>query len=145
VGRHRIHVSRFDTGYRGVPPNTHAYHTEWGTIVGDRVRRLRQGRGWFLKDLAFRVQRPEGGHYSLGYFSKLERGWSAAPLYAYLAVADVLEVPPGILLGADEALKEVPADQRVVLDFLKAAGITPAEALARLAGREGKTSSNPQI
>jgi hypothetical protein len=56
-----------------------------------------------LYDLAVSVRKPEGGHYSPGYFSRLERGWASAPLYTYLAIADVLEVDAGVLLGPDAA------------------------------------------
>ena len=101
--------------------------------MGDRIRRLRNDRGWSLAELARRVWKPDGGHYSAGYFSRVERGWASAPLYVYLAIADVLEVKPGILLGADEATKEFTAEQRLLLGFLEAAGIEPGEALARLA------------
>jgi transcriptional regulator with XRE-family HTH domain len=40
-------------------------------VVGDRIRRLRQDRGWSLAELRAQVLKPEGGHYSAGYFSRL--------------------------------------------------------------------------
>jgi transcriptional regulator with XRE-family HTH domain len=132
VARHQIHVRSLQHGYDG-PRWSDPYHCEWGIVVGDRIRRLRRDRGWSLAELARRVWKPDGGHYSGGYFSRLERGWASAPLYVYLAIADVLEVKPGILLGADEAAREISAEQRVLLDFLEAAEIGPGEALARLA------------
>jgi transcriptional regulator with XRE-family HTH domain len=133
VARHQIHVRSLQHGYDG-PRWSDPYHCEWGVVVGDRIRRLRKDKGWSLAQLALNVWKPDGqGHYSAGYFSRLERGWASAPLYVYLAIADVLEVKPGILLGADEATKEFTAEQRLLLDFLDAAGIAPGVALARLA------------
>ena len=132
MARHKINVSVLQSAHDG-PRWSDPYHCEWGCVVGDRIRRLRNDRGWSLRHLAIRVWKPGGGHYSAGYFSRLERGWASAPLYVYLAIADVLEVKPGILLGADEATRQVTAEQRVLLDFLEAAEIGPGEALARLA------------
>jgi hypothetical protein len=54
------------------------YYVEWGVVMGDRIGRLRQDRHWALKDLAQRVPKPDGGGYSIGYFSRLERGWGNA-------------------------------------------------------------------
>ena len=65
----------------------HPYYDEWGAVVGDRVRRLRQERRWTLNDLAGAVPKPEGGAYSGGFFSRLERGWTSAPLYVYVHIA----------------------------------------------------------
>jgi transcriptional regulator with XRE-family HTH domain len=132
VARHQTHVPSLQHSYDG-PRWSDPYHCEWGAVVGDRIRRLRRDRGWSLAQMALRVYKPDGGHYSAGYFSRLERGWASAPLYVYLVIAEVLEVKPGVLLGEDEAVKEIGAEQRVLLDFLEAAGIGPGEALARLA------------
>ena len=132
MGRHQTNVGMLPGSYDGARWGN-GYRCEWAAVIGDRIRRLRKERDWSLRHLAVAVSKPEGGHYSAGYFSRLERGWASAPLYAYLAIADALEVAPGILLGADEATKEVSAQQRVLLDFLEAAGIGPGEALARLA------------
>lgn len=91
------------------------YFTESGVVVGDRIRRLRQGRNWTLYELATRVRKPEGGCYSSGYFSRLERGWASAPLYVYLVIAEALEVDAGQLLGPDEVQRDPSAEEAVLM------------------------------
>ena len=122
------------TGYKGGPRWRDPYHCEWAVVVGDRVRRLRGARGWSLVELSRRVHKPEGGHYSPGYFSTLERGWASAPLYVYLAVADVLEVDPGRLLGSDDDQKPITEAEMTVVRFLREFGLAPHRPRARLAG-----------
>ena len=109
------------------------YHCDWGTVVGARLRRLRTAHGWTLAELCPRVGKPEGGHDSAGYFSRLERGWASAPLYVYLVIAERLGVNPGLLLGADELDKSLTGGQKALLRFLDRAGIEPEEAIVRLA------------
>ena len=133
MGRHRTHWQRY---WRpGGPRWSDPYYAEWGVVVGDRVRRLRQDRDWRLQDLAFQVEKPEGGCYSAGYFSRLERGWTSAPLLVYLRIAEAFEVEPGKLLGPDDVQREVSAEESVLLDFLAGSGIPPGEAIARLAAQ----------
>src|SRR2546425_12466810 len=103
MGRHPTQVSSLATGYRGGPRWLDPYHREWAVVVGDRVRRLRRAADLTLHQLSGMVKKPEGGFYSAGYFSRLERGWAVAPLYVYLMVADALQVDPGRLLGPDDA------------------------------------------
>jgi transcriptional regulator with XRE-family HTH domain len=112
------------------------YLTEWGAVVGDRVRRLRRDRDMTLAGLGRAIVKPEGGHFSPGYVSKLERGWTSAALYAYLAIAAVLEVDPGKLLGPDNAAFEVDADEAVLLRWLRARRIPAHEALLALTDPE---------
>jgi transcriptional regulator with XRE-family HTH domain len=131
VGRHQTDIGSFRR--KDGPRWSDAYYREWSVVVGDRARRLRQARGWALKDLSHRVHKPEGGHYSLGYFSRLERGWSSAPLYVYLALAEALGVQAGVLLGPDEVQLEVSAAERALLRYLERAGIDPIDAITRLA------------
>lgn len=131
MGRHPTRVSSLQTGYRGGPRWNDRYHCEWSTVVGDRVRRLRNGRGLSLVQLADLVEKPEGGSYSAGYFSRLERGWASAPLYVYLAIAVVLEVDPGRLLGSDDAQKPITEAEMTLVRFLREADMAPHEALAR--------------
>src|SRR5438270_7598638 len=110
MGRKPTRMHSLQTGYR---PGYNGddwmtpYWIEWGVVVGDRIRRLRRDAGMRLYDLARAVHKPEGGGYSAGYFSRLERGWATAPLYVYVAIAEVLEVAPGRLLGPDAAQLEV--------------------------------------
>ena len=68
------------------------------------------------------MRKPEGGVYSGGYFSRLERGWASAPLYVYLAIAVTLGVEPGWLLGEDAVGRETTAPERALLGFVKTRG-----------------------
>jgi transcriptional regulator with XRE-family HTH domain len=131
VGRHPTNVSHFRR--RDGPRWAAPYYREWSVVVGDRIRRLREERGWSLAELSRRVRKPEGGHYSNGYFSRLERGWGSAPLYVYLVIAEALDVDPGVLLGPDEVQREITPAQGVLLRFLEHAGIEPEAAIAQLA------------
>lgn len=115
------------------PGRPDPYFCDWAEVVGRRVRRLRHERDWTLVDLARRVHKPEGGHYSGGYFSRLERGWASAPLYVYLVTAAHFGVRPGLLLGADDLQKEVTPAQDALLRVVDRMGITPEEAIVRLA------------
>jgi transcriptional regulator with XRE-family HTH domain len=140
MGRHRTNVwSPFTLDHVGWRA---PYRRPWALVVGDRVRRLRTARRWTLQDLAFAVRKPEGGHYSAAFVSRLERGWSSPPLYAYLVVAEALEVPPGKLLGRGELERELTPGEGVLVMFLKRMGITPEEAVVRLAC-EGRDLGEP--
>lgn len=137
MGRHQTNVRHAEAGGERKPGTPgfwrHPYYDEWGEVVGGRVRRLRRERGWTLNDLAEAVPKPEGGFYSGGYFSRLERGWTSAPLYVYIHAAAQLLVRPGALLGADEIEKPLTPGQDALLRFVDRLGIPPEEAMARLA------------
>ena len=135
MGRHRIHVSPLHHGYRGGPGRDDRYYCEWAVVVGDRIRRLRRARDLTLYRLCHLVHKPEGGHYSPGHLSRLERGWASAPLYVYLAIADVLDVEPGRLLGSDDAQKPITEGEMTLVRFLRRMQIKPDEAIADLAAR----------
>ena len=142
MGRHQTNFTHLDAAQRKPPrkPGTpgfwrHPYYDEWGEVVGGRVRRLRQERGWTLNDLAEAVPKPEGGFYSGGFFSRLERGWTSASLYVYIHAAAQLHAKPGALLGADDVQKPLTPGQDALLRFVERMGIEPAEAMARLAAR----------
>jgi transcriptional regulator with XRE-family HTH domain len=109
------------------------YRLERGEVVGLRVRRLRKARGWTLQNLRDRVLKPDGGTYSGGYFSRMERGWTSPPLYAYVATAEALEVEPGELLGREAFEQELTAEQRLVLAVIDRLGLSADEAIARIA------------
>jgi len=119
-------------GMRPRPLITDPYFCDWGLVVGDRVRRLRRGRDMTLKDLSLAVRKPEGVHYSTGFFSRLERGSASAPLIAYSNLADVFEIDPGRLLGPDDAQREVSEAEMTLVRVLRRVGIKPDEALVRL-------------
>lgn len=126
---------RFDplrSGFRSAGPDR--YFCEWGVVVGDRIRRLRRARDWHLIDLCRAVDKPEGGQYTPGFFSRLERGWGSGPLTTYVNVADALDVDPGRLLGPDDAQREVSQGEMTLIELIRRMRITPAEAIARLAG-----------
>jgi transcriptional regulator with XRE-family HTH domain len=137
VGRHRLYNRGLANGYRTGPKWPDPWHCEWGVVVGDRIRRLRRARNLTLADLATEVHKPEGGHYSPGYISRLERGWATAPLYVYLAIADVLGTDPGRLLGEDAALQDATESEMTLLMSLRLMRIQPEVALARIAKPAG--------
>jgi transcriptional regulator with XRE-family HTH domain len=87
-----------------------------------------------LTDFGRALTRPDGRYFSAGWVSRLERGRSAAPLYVYLAIADLLEVDPGVLLGPEAAALDVTDGEAVLLQYLRGAGIEPSEAILRLSG-----------
>ena len=109
------------------------YRTEWGGVVGGRVRRLRELHGWTLAELSGQVAKPEGSFYSAGYFSRMERGWASPPLWVYVRVADVFGVAPGKLLGVEDLERTMTPEQEVLLGFLERMDIEPLEAITRLA------------
>ncbi|MEA2361843.1 MAG: hypothetical protein QOD71_988 [Thermoleophilaceae bacterium] len=133
MGRYQTHVSSFRR--KDGPRWSDPYYLEWAIVVGDRIRRLRRDRDWSLIDLTRRVPKPEGGFYSAGHFSRLERGWASAPLYVYVKIAEAFEVDPGVLMGPDEVNLGTTAEQRLLLRVLDEAGIAPATAIVRLTQR----------
>lgn len=133
MGRHRVYVNSLEHGFRGGPRWSDPYHCEWGIVVGDRIRRLRKQRDLTLNQLCLNVFKPEGGNYTAGYLSRLERGWASAPLYVYLALADALEVAPGRLLGPDDAARSVSDAEMTLVRFTRRLALEPDEAIALLA------------
>lgn len=88
-----------------------------------------------LTDLGRALTRSDGSYHSAGFVSRLERGRSAAPLYVYLAIADVLEVDAGVLLGPEASALEVTESEAVLLRCLRELGIEPHEAILRLSAQ----------
>jgi transcriptional regulator with XRE-family HTH domain len=132
MGRHKIYVNSLQHGFGG-PRWSDPYHCEWSIVVGDRIRRLRNRRRLTLRELCELVQKPEGGHYSAGYLSRLERGWASAPIYFYLALADALEVEPGRLLGPDDAARAASGAEMTLLRYMRRLDLSPDEVLAKIA------------
>ncbi len=143
MGRERLY-NRYSAdlpeGAMGTPRPSNPWHKEWAIVVGDRIRRLRTEKRMTLLDLSEVVTRPDGEHYSLGYLSRIERGWCNTSFYVYLAIADALEVSPARLLGPDEFQREVTEAEMTLLRVLRRTGTSPDEALARLseAARSGE-------
>lgn len=137
MGRHQTNVRHSEAGGARKPGTPgfwrHPYYDAWGEVVGGRIRRLRRERDWTLNDLAEAIRKPEGGAYSGGYFSRLERGWTSAPLYVYIHAAANLQVRPGALLGPDEIDRPLTPGQDALLRFVDRIGMPPEEAMARLA------------
>jgi transcriptional regulator with XRE-family HTH domain len=127
---------RFDPLRSGYPVNMgrqDPYHCEWGVIIGDRIRRLRREREMTLKDLSLGVDKPDGGHYTQGFFSRLERGWASGPLVTYVEIAAQFGIEPGRLLGPDDAQREVTQGEMTLIELTRRMRLSPAEAIARLA------------
>jgi hypothetical protein len=77
-------------------------------------------------------QRPDGGHYSPGFLSRLERGWASPPLWVYIVLAERFDVAPGRLLGPDDVAMEISEAEVTLLRLLRRLRIEPDEAIARL-------------
>jgi hypothetical protein len=126
---------RFDplrSGFRSAGPDP--YFCDWGVVVGDLIRRLRRGKDMALIDLCHIVDKPDGGQYTPGFFSRLERGWASGPLATYVNVAHAFEVEPGRLLGPDDVQRQVSEAEMTLINVIRRMGLAPAEAIARLAG-----------
>src|SRR5215212_2339965 len=105
------YVPRLVNPDHGWPP-LRANGTEWAQVVGARVRKLREARGWTLYELADQIVRPDAAVYSASTFSRLERGSAASPFYVYLQLARALAIAPGRLLAEDAALLDVSESER---------------------------------
>jgi transcriptional regulator with XRE-family HTH domain len=138
MARRRYRFDPMKIRQRPYPPWPDPYCCEWGTVVGDRIRRLRRDRDMSLADLCRAVDKPDGGHYTPGFFSRLERGWASGPLATYLNVAHHFEVEPGRLLGPDDVQREVSESEMTLIRVLRSAGMSPHEAIARVAGLDAE-------
>jgi hypothetical protein len=65
--------------------------------------------------------------------SRIEKGYANSPLYAYMHLADALELYPGRLLGSDGTQKPISEAEMTLVRFLPRVGIEPDAAIARLA------------
>jgi transcriptional regulator with XRE-family HTH domain len=136
MGKRRYRFDPLRSGYQPSMGRNDPYHCEWGVIVGDRIRRLRRDHSMTLFDLCEAVDKPDGGHYSPGFFSRLERGWASGPLVTYVEVAAQFGLQAGRLLGPDDAQREVSEAEMTLINVLRRMGVPPHEAIARLAGLE---------
>ena len=116
------------------------YRVPWGIVVGDRVRRLRTQRGMRLWELSEQFYKPGGGHYSVGYFSRLEQGFASPPLWVYTLIAEAFDLAPGRLLGTEGFEAPVSEGELTLVRLVRRLDIEPDEAIARIvaAGAEGR-------
>jgi transcriptional regulator with XRE-family HTH domain len=143
MGRHLTSIrSVGDPG----PEWSRRYRCEWGEVVGGRVRRLRVAHGLTLAQMAGSFQRPDGGHYSPGFLSRLERGWASPPLWVYVVLAERFGVEAGRLLGPDHVATEFGEAELTLLRLARRLRIEPDEAIARLVGgrAEARVSGDPR-
>lgn len=109
------------------------YRTEYTQLVGSRIRRLREERGWLQMRLAGMLERPRGNPVSAGLISRMERGMANPPLYVYVHVAAAFELDPAVLMGPRAPEDPVGEAEMTLLRFMRRMGITADEALARIA------------
>src|SRR4051812_19526018 len=130
MGRNKQYVPR--EYWIDRPAWQRAYRIEWAEVVGSRVRRLRRAHDMSLTTFSANVIRPDNSRYSPSYYSRLERGWGVPPLHIYVAIAAVLGVHPGRLLGVDDAERDVNAEEMTLIRVLRREDIAPDEVLHRL-------------
>lgn len=126
------HRSPHNRGRNILNPRVDPYYCEWGEVVGARIRRLRQAKGMRLLDVARAVRAPEGGHHSVGYISRLERGSSSAPFFTYVAIVDVLGADPGRVFGPERFGPGADEPEKMLLHCLRGLRIKPEDAMLRL-------------
>jgi transcriptional regulator with XRE-family HTH domain len=138
-------ADRRDYRWRQVLPATWEFggppapnNCEWAIVVGSRIRYLRQQRGETLNQFCRRIRKPftNGKCYSAGYISRLERGWAAPPFFVYVAIAEALEVKPGLLFGSDGIDQGLSQPEMTLIRFIRGLKIQPHEAMVRLARPE---------
>jgi hypothetical protein len=83
-------------------------------------------------ELLARIDWPRGGRYSPGLLSRVENGFANPPI-VYVHVADALEMPPESLMGDEDVQRPVTEAELTLLRYLRAIGLKPHEALARVA------------
>jgi transcriptional regulator with XRE-family HTH domain len=110
------------------------HKTPYTVMVGLRLRRIREGRRMTQHEVVGKTRKPRGrGFYSQGFLSRLEAGYANAPLYAYVDFANTYELDPARLMGPEDADKKVGDAEMALVRFLRRLGISPDEAMARLA------------
>ncbi len=124
-----------DDRSRLIEPQPGCFDLEtYSAQVGGRIRRLRKADGLTQNQLVQAVRHPRGHRYSVGFLSRIERGFANPPLHAYILLAQALAIDTGTLMGPEPAADEPSQDELLLLAALRGAGLAPAEALARLVG-----------
>ena len=111
--------------------------TDYTELVGLRVRRMRQARDWTQRELLARISWPRGGRYSSGLLTRVENGYANPPIFVYVHVAEALETEPEVLMGHEDLQRPVAEAELRLLRYLRAVGMEPHEALARLSPEPG--------
>jgi transcriptional regulator with XRE-family HTH domain len=124
------HPSAYRRHRLPLDPRRDPYFSEWGEVVGGRIRRLRRARGMTLEALSKALVMPGGIRPSVGYLSRLERGWSSPPFFTYVAIVEALDGDVGRLFGPD--LADADPSESMLLRCLREIGIEPQEAIVRL-------------
>jgi transcriptional regulator with XRE-family HTH domain len=144
IGRHRIDYHwLFNKGER-VLTTQHKdlraserwemlHRSPYSLMIGQRFKRIREGRRMTQSSVIKIVRKPNGNRYSQGFLSRIEAGYANAPLYSYVDFAKAYELDPGRLMGPEEAEKPVGEAERTLIGFLRRLGISPDEAMARIA------------
>jgi hypothetical protein len=83
-----------------------------------------------LEGLSEALVLPGGLRPSVGYLSRLERGWSSPPFFTYVAIIEALDGDVGRMLGPD--LADADPAESTLLGCLRELGIEPQEAIVRL-------------
>src|SRR3954452_14157635 len=116
-----------------IDPRLDPYFCSWGEVVGGRIRRLRRACGMSLRELSDKLVLPAGGKHSIGYLSRLERGWASPPFYSYVAIIELLGADPGRVFGPD--VIDVDPAETTLLECLRDVGIAPHDAIVQLLSR----------
>jgi transcriptional regulator with XRE-family HTH domain len=112
----------------------YSFRIPFTELVGLRLKRLREARGMSQHAARHQVRRPNGAPYSQGLLSRLEKGYGNSPLYVYVHFAEVYGVDPGRVMGSEDAQKSISEAEMTLVRFLRRVGMSPDEAIARLAG-----------
>ena len=121
------------TGSRDAGPAwASRYRSEWGMVVGRRIRTLRQREELRISDLAAKIWRADGKPYSASFVSRVERGWGSAPLHTYISFARIFGVPPGKLLGEDGLEGPASEAELTLIRVIRRLNLAPEEVLAML-------------
>jgi transcriptional regulator with XRE-family HTH domain len=113
--------------------------TDYTELVGLRIRRMRHARNWTQRELLAQIRWPRGGRYSAGLLTRVENGFANPPMFVYVHVAEALAVEPEVLLGPEDLQREVTEAELTLVQYPRAVGMEPHEALARLAPGAGTT------
>jgi transcriptional regulator with XRE-family HTH domain len=105
-------------------------------MIGLRFKRIREARHLTQSKVINIARKPNGGFYSQGFLSRIEAGYANAPLFAYVDFANAYKLDPARMMGKEEADRSVGEAEMALIGFLRRLGISPDEAMARIARHE---------